>query len=175
VNARVVALVSLFTALGIAVRLAKHALVGTLQFLNAPLLAAMVAGYTAGPLAGMLTGILSFALSDLLLGLGPWTVVDSLLAGAIGGAWGLLRAKHRATLIFVLAFISEFMYDVLSSYFLLLMFVRDPVTALIYSLLGLYLPVMGGYMIGVGPLTEAVTAGLTAALISRVDRLGIRG
>jgi len=174
VNAKTVALVSLFTALGVAVRLVKHVLIGTLQLLNAPLLAAMVAGYTGGPAAGVLTGIFSFALSDLLLGLGPWTVVDSLLAGAIGGAWGMLRAKYRATVVFVLAFISEFAYDVLSSYFLLLLFVHDPVAALVYSLLGLYLPVMGGYMIGVGPLTEAVTAGLTAALISRVDKLGLR-
>ncbi len=170
-NPKTIANVSLFTALAVSFRLAKHALVGTFQLLNFPLTFAMVAGYFSGSLAGALTGALSFYLSDFLLGLGPWTLVNSTLAAAIGAAWGVIRKSRPADRsLFISAFISTFAYDVLSSFLLYVLFIREAWYALIYALVGLFLPVMGGYMVGVGPITETLTAGVTTLVISRIRK-----
>lgn len=150
----------------------KHAAVGTLQFVNIPLLTAMVAAHAGGPLVGTLTGALSFIASDAVLGLGPWTLVNSLLASAVGATWGLVNPRSATPLrLFVLAYLLTFAYDVLSSFALYVLFIEDARVALIYALLGLFIPVMGGYVIGIGPLTEFVTAALTALLIDRMSKL----
>lgn len=174
-NARTIALTSIFTALGITLRLLKHALAGTIQFMNAPLFSAMVAGYVAGPFSGALTGVLSFTLSDALIMLGPWTPINAVLAGIIGASWGLLKGEYRNSTIFISAFFSEFLYDILSSFALYAVFLKDPLIALVYSLVGLYMPVMGGYLIAVGPITEFVTAGLTTLVVNRLKKLGVTG
>lgn len=170
-NPKTIANISLFTALAVTFRLAKHVLVGTFQLINFPLTFAMVAGYFSGPLAGALTGALSFYLSDFLLGLGPWTLVNSTLAAAIGALWGVIRKSRSANLsLFISAFVSTFVYDVLSSFLLYVLFIREVWYALIYALVGLFLPVMGGYMVGIGPVTETLTAGVTALVISKVRK-----
>lgn len=170
-NPKSIANISLFTALAVSFRLVKHAVAGTFQLVNFPLAFAMVAGYFSGSLAGTLTGALSFYLSDLLLGLGPWTLVNSTLAAGIGAAWGVLRRSRSTGLpLFISAFISTLAYDVLSSFLLYVLFVHETWYALIYALIGLFLPTMGGYMVGVGPITETLTAGVTVLVISRVRK-----
>ncbi|MEM1509487.1 MAG: hypothetical protein QW291_07495 [Thermofilaceae archaeon] len=168
---KTIANISLFTALAVSFRLLKHVIAGAFQLVNFPLSFAMIAGYFSGSLAGMLTGALSFYLSDLLLGLGPWTLVNSTLAAGIGAVWGVLRkSRSMGWPLFILAFISTFAYDVLSSFLLYMLFIRETWYALVYALIGLFLPSMGGYMVGVGPITETLTAGVTTLVISRVRK-----
>ncbi|MCS7105390.1 MAG: hypothetical protein NZ954_07520 [Thermofilaceae archaeon] len=172
-NARVVALTSVFTALGVVFRLLKHAVVGSFQFFNAPLTVAMVAAYVGGPVVGALSGMLSFVASDVFLGLGLWTPVNASLAGFIGVVWGIVKGHHLGSLaLFSFAFLSVFIYDILSSLVLYLFFLGNFWVALVYSFVGLYLPVMGGYMFGIGPLTELVTSGVTTAVIMRLRKHG---
>ncbi|MEM0344648.1 MAG: hypothetical protein QW189_01880 [Thermofilaceae archaeon] len=171
-RARQAALISVFSALAIAARLLKHALAGTLQFVNIPLIAAMVAAHVGGSLVGALTGVLSFLGSDAVLGLGPWTLVNSSLAGLIGAAWGSIDTKNSSSVrLFVFAFLLVFLYDVVSSFALYVLFIGDARVALLYALVGLFFPVMGGYMVGIGPLTELVTAASVTLLINRINRI----
>lgn len=173
-HAKAIALIAVFSALAIAGRLLKHAVAGTFQFVNIPLIAAMVAAHAGGPLVGALTGFFSFVGSDAVLGLGPWTLVNSLIAGVIGAVWGIADTEGATPLrLFVLAFLLTFFYDVLSSFALYALFIGDARIALLYALLGLFVPVMGGVMVGVGPLTEFVTAALTTVLIDRINKAGL--
>lgn len=173
-RARQAALISVFSALAIAARLLKHALAGTLQFVNIPLIAAMVAAHAGSSLVGALTGVLSFLGSDAVLGLGPWTLVNSSLAGLIGAAWGSVDTRNSSSArLFVFAFLLVFLYDVVSSFALYALFISDARVALLYALLGLFVPVMGGYMVGIGPLTELVTAASVTLLIDRINKIGL--
>lgn len=170
-RAREAAFIAVFSAFGIAARLLKHAFAGTFQFVNIPLIAAMVAAHVGGPLVGALTGAFCFVGSDALLGLGPWTLINSLMASVIGAMWGAIDTRSAGFLrVFTLAFLSTFLYDVLSSFALYVLFVNDARVALLYALLGLFIPVMGGFMFGIGPLTEFITASLTALIIDRVNK-----
>lgn len=170
-NAREIAQIAVFSALGIAVRLLKHAIAGTLQFMNAPLLATIVAACIGGSTVGALTGVISFLASDAVLGLGPWTLVNSMLAFLIGLVWGRVSPNYSFVIVFTLSFLTVFAYDIISSFALYVLFIGDLRAALFYAFVGLYIPVMGGYLIGVGPLTETVTAALTALLIKKLDKL----
>lgn len=173
-RAKAVALIAVFSALAIAGRLLKHAIAGALQFVNIPLIAAMVAAHAGGPSVGALTGFFAFIGSDAVLGLGPWTLVNSLLAGVIGAVWGFADTRNvTPPRLFVLAFLLTFIYDVLSSFALYVLFIGDARVALLYALLGLFVPVMGGFMVGIGPLTELVTAVLVAIIVGRIGRAGL--
>jgi len=169
VRAREVALASVFSALGVAARLLKHAVAGGLQFVNLPLVFTFVAACAGGPRAGAVTGALTFLASDAVLGLGPWTAVNSLVSSALGALWGLAGCRGRGPLrTFVEAYLSTFAYDVVTSLALYIAIGLDARTALAYAIIGLFLPVMGGFMVGVGPLTEFTTAALATLLIGRV-------
>ncbi|MEM0307649.1 MAG: hypothetical protein QXO64_01765, partial [Thermofilaceae archaeon] len=72
---------------------------------------------------------------------------------------------------FVFAFLLVFLYDVVSSFALYVLFIGDARVALLYALVGLFFPVMGGYMVGIGPLTELVTAASVTLLINRINRI----
>ena len=171
-NAKQVALTSTFTALAVALRLAKHAFVGPFQFINFPLLAAMVASYVGGSWVGAAVGALSFLASDLLIWLGPWTPINALLAAAIGLLWGLAARSVRSGItLFVFAYLSVFAYDLFSSVLGYLLYLPSAGSALTLALLGLFLPIGGGWLIGVGPVTEFITAALTTAAIALLRRM----
>jgi len=171
VDARKAALTVTFTAMGVALRLLKHAVAGALQFVNTPLFATFVAAYVGGSVVGGLTGLLTFFVSDAVLGLGPWTLVNSALALLIGSAWGRIDLRgSTAAEVFALSFLTSFAYDVASSFALYVIFFSDPRVALLYALLGLFVPVAGGYLLGVGPITEFTTAALTTLVASKLAR-----
>ena len=171
VDAKRVALISTFTALAVALRLLKHAVAGTFQFVNTPLAIAMVAAYAGGPWAGAAVGALSFVVSDLLIWLGPWTPINAALAAAVGWLWGFAaRAARSRIALFVLAYLSTFAYDVLSSVLGYLIYLPGASSALALALVGLFLPAGGGWMVGVGPLTEFTTAALAVLSIEALRR-----
>jgi len=155
----------------VALRLLKHAVAGTFQFVNAPL-AAMVAAYAGGPWAAPPWALSPFSLSDLLIWLGPWTPINALLAAAVGWLWGLAaRAARSRIALFVLAYLSTFAYDVLSSVLGYLIYLPGASSALALALVGLFLPAGGGWMVGVGPSRSSPRP----RSLSAVDRTLRRG
>ncbi|RLE80315.1 MAG: hypothetical protein DRJ51_06065 [Thermoprotei archaeon] len=169
----VIAYAAVFTSLAVLVRYAKNALT-TVQFVNFPLMFTMLSGMYFGTRVGGLVGFLSFFISDLLIIPGPWTLVNSLLAGLIGILWGLLKnISNRRIEMFVLAYLSTFLYDILSSVILYVVFGLDLTSALIFGIIGLFLPVFGGSLIGVGPITEASTATLVCLLSQILEKRGV--
>lgn len=173
VKARLLAIVAVFTGLSIALRVAKN-LFTQIQFVNIPLAFAMLGGLVAGSRAGFTIGLLAFLLSDLVLAPGPWTPTNSLLAGVIGYLWGFAnRLDLDKSIVFVLAFLSTFAYDIVSSVVFYLVLGMPPLQALELGLLGLFLPAGGGYMLGVGPVTEISTALLTSSVYWGLKRRGV--
>jgi len=147
------ALIAIFISLSVALRVFKNMLT-TLQFINIPLVFTMFSGVMLGCKAGLIVGLFSYTLSDMLILLGPWTIVNSLLAGVIGLCWGMLRKIQDQFLLGLLSFLSIFIFDVFSSVILYIVFGLDVFSAFIYGFLGLFIPVVGGGLVGVGPLTE---------------------
>jgi energy-coupling factor transport system substrate-specific component len=161
-GSRTVATVGMMTALSVAMRVVKHLIIGAVQVINFPFMFTLIAS-SISPCAGLLTGIMSYAVSDVLFGIGPWTAVNSALCGIIGLIWGYIRTERRE-LLFLLSFLSEFIFDIANSSILYMLFGLSPIQALIVGLIGLFLPVMGGSIFLIGPMTE-VTTSLGVALI----------
>ena len=171
IGARKIALISALTALAVSLRLAKHAMAGVVQFVNVPLALSMASGLLFGVTTGFGVGLLAFTISDAILGLGPWTPVDAVAAALAGGACGLLSGKAvQRTEMFVLTFLLTFAYDVATSTILYALFGLNLYYAFIAGIVGLFLPVMGGYLLAVGPVTELLTSLLTIAIVEGVRR-----
>ncbi len=166
---KVTAQIGVWSALAVATRMGKHALVGPLQFVNLPLLFTMLAGMLYGSSVGFGVGFLSFLASDSILGLGIWTLIDGGLAGMIGALWSRLESRSRI-LLFILAYSSVFMYDILTSWILYMIFGFPPVEAFVIGFVGLFLPVAGGGAIAIGPTTEATTSLLLSILAPKLMR-----
>lgn len=160
--------IAIMTATGAALRLMKHGLIGNIQFVNIPMAFAMLSGYLAGPIEGLVVGLLCFPVSDMFLGVGPWTAVNSSLAALTGFIWGFLRGCRDRVELFVAAFISELFYDVLSSVALLLINGVQLQAAFMMGFLGLFLPAGGGFLYLVGPVTEVSTSLLVSFLALKV-------
>ena len=71
--------------------------------------------------------------------------------------WGYLGEEDDVT-TFVLAYLSAFIYDLLTSWILYVIVGFSPLEALIVGLTGLFVPVAGGTMFFIGPITEGSTA-----------------
>jgi len=168
-----VALTSTLTAAAVALRYAKTALTAV-QFINIPLAVAYTAAELASPLTGAAVAAMSYLVSDLLIMPGPWTPVDAALGGAAALAFGLAaRRLGGGVELFVAAYLATLFYDVSSSALLYMFFGLSPLDALAVGVAGLFLPVMGGGLVGVGPITEAATAALAAGLVEALRRRGV--
>ncbi len=169
-SSRSVALISTFTALGVAFRVAKNS-VTAVQFVNLPLVFGFTAAYVAGPLEGSLTTALTYLLSDLAIAPGAWTLVNMALGGLASALFGLgARSLREPEYRFALSFLLCFLFDVSTSALLYVAFGIPPLQAFLVGVVGLFLPVMGGYLVGVGPLTEASTSLLVTALLAKLER-----
>ena len=153
----VTAQIGIWTALSVVTRLGKHLLVGPIQFINLPLLFAMLSGMLYGAEVGMGVGFLSFLVSDSFLGLGLWTIVDGGTAGLLGVLWSRIWPKNRLFLV-ILAYLTTFLYDIVTSCTLYMIFGLSPMEAILVGILGLFIPVAGGELFAIGPTTEAATA-----------------
>ena len=169
-----ISLIAVLTGLGVAFRVSKNAIT-QIQFINIPLAFTMVGGYLGGPLVGGTVGLFTFIISDFVILPGPWTVVDSLLASVIGVLWGSIRRFVSGRLqIFIAAFFSELLYDIVSSVILYIVIGMDVMKALAIGIVGLFLPVCGGFIFGIGPMTEISTALLSSLVISHLEKVGVR-
>ncbi len=164
-KSRIIACTAAIVGMSVAIRISKN-LITTIQFVNIPLVFTIVGATMLGWLYGLLIGILSFVVSDILLGLGPWTIFTSTTCGLIGALWGLFfRKVNDSLLVFLTVFLLTLTYDIFTSWILYVIFGIEPMKAIIISIVGLFLPIMGGFMIGVGPITEASTAFLTTIFL----------
>lgn len=172
-NTKKLVLVALLTSLGITLRLMKNLFIGPIQFINFPLIFGLLAGYLFGIKVGILVGFLTFLISDLIIFPGPWTIVDSSLSALLSGIWGFLKKIDDKVLLFILAYLTTFAYDILSSFilYLLIFGVNNAMEALSISILGLFMPVMGGYLYAVGPVTEFTTSFLFTCLVKELKRV----
>ncbi len=165
----VTAKIGVWSALAVVARLGKHLLVGPLQFINIPLLFTMLSGIMYGAEVGLGVGFLSFLVSDSFLGLGIWTIVDGSIAGFIGALWSKIPPRGRTSL-FIFAYLSTLVYDIMTSWILYMVFGFGPLEALVVGILGLFIPVAGGGAIAIGPTTEAATALLLSILATKLVR-----
>jgi len=166
-----ITITAMFISLSVVLRLFKHVLLGELQIINFSLVFAIIAGYFYGGFAGFNVGFFSFILSDFYLGFGLWTIVDGFIAGIIGFMWSLFRWISDRFLIFILSFLSIFIYDIFTSAILYCLIGFSLWKAFLIGFIGLFLPVYGGYLYGIGPITEFSSSMLICILISRLNSL----
>ncbi len=162
-----IASIAIFSGLGVAFRVLKTYLTPA-QFINIPLVFSFVSGYFFNALTALFVGLLTYLISDILIFPGPWTLINPFLAGIVSYLWTLAcRKLNSLTEIFIVTFLSVLLFDITSSMAFYLMFGFNLFNAAIISIIGLFLPVFGGWMIGVGPITEFSTALLTCLLIKK--------
>ncbi len=168
-----VSTIALFASLAVLFRYVKNA-VTAVQFVNFPLLFTILSSLFLGSRAGFFVGLLSYTISDLLIFPGIWTIVNSLLAGFMGFLWGLARRrKWSGVELFAWLYLSIFFFDILSSFILYVAIGFKPLDALTWGIVGLFLPVFGGSLIGVGPITELCTSLLTYVLFRELEKRGV--
>jgi predicted membrane protein len=171
---------AILIALAASLRITKHLLFGPLQFINFPGIFTIVGGIIFGPVMGMTVGFTTYLLSDLALGAGPWTIVNALLMGFFGALSGILWRRTNSNFSKIAmgigVYVIMFAFDVLSSWILNMIFGWSPTVALVYGLLGLFMPnPTGGFMFGVGPITEATTAIVVVSIVALLLRSRIQG
>lgn len=172
-DARTLATSSILISLAVAIRWVKNLLTG-FQFINISLVLAYLGSFFYSPFVGFLVGSTSYVVSDLFISPGPWTVVNAALAGLVAYVFGVSKKfLSEYEFLFVLAYILTFMFDLLSSTILYVIFGFNLFDAFFWGLLGLFLPVMGSGIIGVGPLTEFVTSFLSVFLIKALESRGV--
>ncbi|RLE76030.1 MAG: hypothetical protein DRJ44_04785 [Thermoprotei archaeon] len=167
-------LTALLVGLSVLFRYAKNVFT-TVQFVNFPLVFCIFSGLFFGSRVGFAVGFLSYVISDFLILPGVWTFVNSLLAGLIGLLWGILGKRFIRYRIefFVLVFLSVFLFDIASSVILYLIFGFSLLDAFVWGVVGLFLPVFGGKLIGVGPITEASTSFIVCFLSWELEKRGV--
>lgn len=162
------------TATAVALRVGKNWGLGPIQFINVSLAFGYSASFMAGPIAGLMVGLLSQLLSDLLIFPGPWTIITSVACGLTSmGGYLLRRFGGGRGLLIVTLYLLTFLYDVSTSMAGYMLAGYPPLNALVVGLLGLFLPAGGGWLIGVGPTTELITAVITVSLIEVIRRAGL--
>lgn len=165
-----ITLIANLTATAVALRIIKHTIIGPFQFINFPCAFSVIAGIMLGPINGLITGMLTFIVSDIFLGLGPWTFITSTLSGIIGLISGLIWKTKKISKIevLILSYLLFLIYDITSSFLLYLPFM-PPTEAFTIGIIGLFLPIMGGYLYAVGPITEFSTAMITSIIITKIN------
>jgi len=166
-------------ALAVSLRLVKVALFGPVQFVNFPGIFTIVGGILFGPSVGIAVGFASYLFSDIMIGLpGPWTVVNAVLMASLGLISGLIWGRNgygKVTKIGlgIGTFVMMLAFDIISSGILLVMVLGGNwLYAFTIGLIGLFVPspVSGGFMIGVGPITEVTTTILVVTIVNILIR-----
>ncbi len=165
-----IAYTALMIALAVTLRVMKASIVGPIQFVNFPGVFTIVSGIILGPVIGLVVGVGSYLISDIFIGLaGLWTITNMLLMGGIGIISGLIWKRSNRTAISKIGvgvgtYLIMLAFDVLSSIALFVFSGTALSVALLWGILGLFMPVGGGYVYGMGPVTEGVTAILVVAI-----------
>jgi uncharacterized membrane protein len=167
-------------ALAVSLRLMKHMLFAGFQFINFPAVFTITSGILFGPVMGATVGFFSYLLSDIMIGMpGYWTIVNALLMGFFGALSGLIFSRINSNFskiaMGIVIYIIVFSFDILSSGLLYMIIGFPPLEAFIIGFLGLFLPVpiAGGFVFGIGPITEATTAIVVVAIVAILLKSGV--
>jgi len=175
-RSRDIAVISMYSALAVGLRLCKHMIVGSFQFINFSLaISALTLILGLRFRYSIAIGVLSILLSDLVLGAGPWTI-SNMLSLALALTLILpIRNESNTLIIGTTVFISEFLYDLISSFIGYLWFLgsNGVYEAFYLSIIGLFIPAGGGGLLLVGPTTELTTALTVVFLLKPLNRLGV--
>lgn len=161
---------AMLIALAVTLRIVKYSMFGPLQFVNFPAIFTIVGGVVFGPIVGLTVGLSSYLLSDMVLGAGPWTVVNALFIGVVGIITGLIWGrkpfvKIKKIELGIGVYLLMLSFDIFNSWVLNIIWGYPWLWALIYGVIGLLMPAGGGFMIGVGPITEVTTTILTVSIV----------
>ncbi|MBC7112875.1 MAG: ECF transporter S component [Candidatus Methanomethyliales bacterium] len=165
-------------ALAVSLRIIKYSLFGSVQFVNFPAVFTIIGGALLGPSSGLAAGLTTYILSDIMIGLpGPWTIVNSVLMGGVGFLSGLIWGRNSVKQVGKLglavgSYIMLLAFDITNSWALLVIMGFDWFSALIVGIVGLFLPAAGGYLYGVGPITELTTVLLIVTIVSMLKKNG---
>ncbi|QOJ78588.1 ECF transporter S component [Infirmifilum lucidum] len=172
-KSREIATVAVFTSLAVVFRVLKN-IATPIQLVNIPLALALTSAILYGARVGFLVGLLSYIFSDVLIFPGVWSIVNGILAGLIATLYRWVYTPEAGRAFnFVATFLLVFAFDILTSGLLYVLFGVSVLEAFIVGLVGLFFPVMGGYLVGIGPLTETSTSLLTIMLIEELKRRNI--
>ena len=165
---RTITLTANLAAAATALRLIKNGAAGPIQFINLPGSFSILAGSMLGPISGFITGVISILTSDIILGAGIWTIMTSTTCGLIGFISGIIWHRRKPSKIeaVTLSYILFLSYDIITSITLYLPFMSPP-KALIVGITGLFLPIMGGSMYAIGPITELSSTIITTILLNK--------
>ncbi len=171
---------AIMIALAVSLRIMKHMLFSGFQFISFPAVFTIASGILFGPTMGLSVGIASYLLSDILLGLpGYWTFVNALLMGAFGVLGGLVFRRVNINFskiaMGIAVYIMVFAFDILSSGLLYMIIGWPPTVAFTWGIIGLFLPVpiAGGFVFAVGPITETTTTVVVVAIVAILLKSGI--
>jgi energy-coupling factor transport system substrate-specific component len=176
-TSRRIAYIGMLTSLAIILRIIKHMIIGPIQFINFPAAFTIIGSCLLGPITGFIIGFSSYFISDIMIGLpGLWTFVNGFLMGFFGIINGLIWGRNKnynKIGIAISSYIILFSFDILSSWILYILIGFDWIYALIISIIGLFLPVAGGFLYAVGPITEFITVLLIISIIHIIRKNNI--
>lgn len=177
---RTITYTAIMIALAVSLRIMKHMLFSGFQFISFPAVFTITSGILFGPTMGVTVGIASYLLSDILIGMpGYWTFVNAILMGIFGGLSGLIFRRVNGNFskiaMGIVVYIIIFAFDVLSSGFLYMIVGFQAVQAFVIGFLGLFLPVpiAGGFVFGIGPITETTSAVVVVAIVAILLKSGM--
>jgi energy-coupling factor transport system substrate-specific component len=161
---------AMLIALAVSLRVIKYSMFGPLQFVNFPAIFTIVGGIVFGPIVGLTVGLSSYLLSDMVLGAGPWTVVNAVFIGMVGLVVGIIWGRKPFNKINkiglgIVVYLLMLGFDIFSSAALYMIWGFSLLWSFIYGILGLFVPAGGGIMIGIGPITEVTTTILTVSIV----------
>ena len=157
-------------------RLVKHIYLGNIQFVNLPAAITFIAAILIGWKSGILVGFFGYFISDFFIALpGPWTLVNGVLLALfsliIAAVYPKGEIDSKPKLI-VVTYLVLFMFDVFSSWFILYVTVGGTlIDTFVFGLLGLFFPLGGGFIPGIGPITEFVTGFLITILLPPIKQI----
>ena len=133
----------------------------------------LLGGYLGGLYTGFMVGFLSMLISDMFIGVGPWTPVTSFFMGIVGLFGATVCRKYRdAFSLFLFSYISVLMYDVATS-IVPSIFFGVPV---FIALINLFLPVFFlGIPYPMGPVHELSSSFIFVALVKSLEKFDIVG
>lgn len=133
----------------------------------------LVAGYLGGALVGGAVGLFSMIISDMFIGIGPWTLFTSIFMGLVGLIGGLLKRINETSKVslFLFAYIAVLLYDVGTSVSTMSIFGVSPWI----SLINLFLPV---FILGIpypmGPIHEFSSSMLFLFAVEMLNKFNLK-
>ncbi len=176
-----IVLIALFAAIPVGIRIAfiMTGLSVIVQWTNIIGVFTFIGAIFLGPVAGIFIGFTGFLLSDVISpwGVSPYTILMGGTMAAIGFISGLTISYEDEMLFFekviliVKLYILMFIYDAITSIVGYLLWGLTLNDAIFYGIVGLFIPLYGGYLWLVGPITEATTSIITTILLDPIRRV----